>query len=228
MVVTQIPTVLTDPNFETALPNSIDYAELSIYRDLDLLAMKGVRAAGNLTPGVNSASLPTSIIAVESAFAVIQGVPQPLTPASQDFILAAYAGSANGTPQYYAITGLSVTTSGGVAPGLQILIGPPTNVDCILAVYCSQRALPLSATNTTTFISQNMPDLFWAAAMIFWSGYLKNFGAVGYVDDPQMSVTWSKEYARLLKSADVEQARLKFQAPGWQAQPPTPLAQART
>lgn len=225
-VVTQIPTVLTDPNFVTMLPNSIDYAELSIYRDLDFLCMKGELPLANVIAGQNNAAVPTSVIVVESAWASNNaGGFFPLTPASLDYIRGVYGGAANGLPQYFAITGAANSTNTWT-PGLALLFGPPSNGSYTIVGYCSQRAPPLSATNTTTFISLNLPDLFWAAAMIYWAGYMKNFGA--QADDPRMAVSWTAEYARLLKGAEVEQARLKFMSQGWQATPPAQIAQPRT
>jgi hypothetical protein len=219
-VVTQIPTIVTDPNFVTMLPNAIDYAELSIMRDLDFLAMKGAVALGNLTVGNNTLPLATTIVVAETVY-YSGGV---VTPASQDYILTVYAGAANGPPLYWAPIGNAAGSPW--TPALEVLFGPAADITYAMTAYCSQRAAPLSSTNTTTFISLNLPDLFWAAGMIFWAGYLKSFGSQS--DDPRMAVSWTAEYQRLLKGAQVEQARLKFMSQGWQAMPPTQIAQPRT
>lgn len=219
-MVTQIPTVVTDPNFVTMLPNSIDYSELSIYRDLDFLALKGAVALGSLTAGNNTLPLATTIVVAETVY-YSGGV---IAPASQDYIRTVYAGAAEGPPQYWAPIGNASGTPW--TPLLEVLFGPAADQTYVVTAYCSQRAAPLSATNTTTFISSNLPDLFWAAGMIFWAGYMKNFSA--QADDPKMAVSWEAEYQRLLKGAAVEQARLKFQSQGWQAMPPTQIAQPRT
>lgn len=233
-VVTQIPTVLTDPNFLVELPNSVDYSELSLYRDLDFLCMKGPVEAINLA-GSNGVGLPLGVIAVESAY-FLNGTNQvALCPLSIDAMQAIYgtgpviaSGAATGVPQYYAIVGGAGVSGGNWTPSLQLVLGPKPNAQYAIFAYCSQRAPPLSAANPTNFIWSNLPDLAWAAAMIYWSGVLKNFGAAGYVDDPQMSVTWNKEYQRLLAGARVEQDRLKLMSNGWQAMPPATLAQPRT
>jgi hypothetical protein len=80
----------------------------------------------------------------------------------------------------------------------------------------------LSATNTTTFISNYLPDVFIMASMIYVSGYQRNFGRAN--DDPQMAVSYESQYQALLKSALVEEARKKFDASGWSSQSPSPVA----
>jgi hypothetical protein len=222
---TQIPTTLTDPNFLIELPNAIDYGELSLYRDLDFLSMKGFQSLGNTAIGTNSAGLPVGVIAVESAYyAPGAGELAPLCPMSIDAITAIYGALGNGIPTYYAVVG-GANGSPWTA-GLNLLLGPTPNAIYPLSAYCSQRAAPLSATNTTTFISQNLPDVFWAATMIYWSSVMKNFGAAS--DQPQMAVSWEQEYKRLIAGAKTEQDRLKQMSQGWQSMPPATLAQPRT
>ena len=143
-----------------------------------------------------------------------------VAPASQDFIRTVYAGAPNGAPQNFAVVGAAAGADW--TPAVQVLLGPAPDATYTLTGYGTQRETTLSATYPTTFISQNLPDLFWAASMIFWSGYTKNFGAMA--DNPQQSVSWEAEYQRLLKGGAVEEARKKFQAQGWQAQAPTPTA----
>jgi hypothetical protein len=217
-VVTQIPSLPSDPNFQTMLPAAIDYAELSICRDLDFLAMHGQMALGNTTIGTAAVALPTSLVVLESLFYGPTTIPVP--PASQDYILLAYAGAANGPPERFAVAGAA--SGAGWTPGTQIVLGPAPDAVYALTGYGTQRQATLSASTPATFISQNLPDLFWAASMIFWAGYNRNFGAQS--DDPRQAVSWSAEYQRLLHGADVEEARKKFRYQGWQSQFPVPPA----
>lgn len=223
LIVTQIPTFSNDPNFEVYLPNAIDYAELSLYRDLDFLATHGSVA---LTAAIGNPviTLPSTVIVVEELYYGVSNT--PVCPASQPYIRAVYAGAANGPPQYFAIIGAA--SGGPWTPAEAVLLGPSPDQAYAISAYATQRQAPLSSTNTTTFISTQLPDLFFAASMIYFSGVTKNFGAAGSVDDPAMGITWSKEYERLKSSALVEELRKKFQSQGATARFPTPVTtQAR-
>lgn len=249
-LVTQIPSLPADPNFATVLPDCIDYAELSILRDLDLLVAKGQINLGNTTVGIQTYSIPTTVIILES----MSSLYGPLVPTSRDFINTVYpssptfllddngnpiltedgspivtgvvAGAPTGPPKYFILEGNALTVGGPPTlawqPGQQVLIGPAPDIGYPLFGYGVCRPDPLSATNPTTYIATEMPDLFWAISMVFMAGYNRNFGAMA--DDPRQAVSWLAEYQRLLKGANVEQARSKFQAQGWTAQPIAPVA----
>ena len=217
-VITQIPTVLTDPNFQTMLPNSIDYSELSIYRDVDFLSAHGNVTLGNATIGTATQTIPSSVVGLEELYFGASNT--PVSPMSQAAIRAIYSSTPSGPPQYFAVIGAAAGSDW--TPGLTVLLGPAPDQTYPLTGYGWQREATLSATHPTTFISVNLPDLFWSCAMIFWSSYLKNFGAAS--DQPQMAVSWEQEYQRLLKGAQVEEARKRFASQGWQAQSPAPLA----
>ena len=81
---------------------------------------------------------------------------------------------------------------------------------------------PLSAANTTTWISTYMPDLFIMASMIYVSAYQRNFGRVN--DDPAMAQTYEGQYMALLNGAKMEEFRKRFQASGWTSMSPSPVA----
>ncbi len=67
-----------------------------------------------------------------------------------------------------------------------------------------------------------MPDLFWAASMIFMAGYNQNYGAMS--DNTGQAMAWQTQYDRIIKSAAIEEARKQFQSQGWTAQAPAPVA----
>lgn len=219
-VVTQIPSLVSDTNFTTMLPNSIDYAELCCYRDLDFLPLKGPVSFGSATIGTPELTWPSGLTVLEMLY---QGANKiEITPASLSFIRSCYGlGATRGVPQYFAVQG-----NIGSGTALQVVLGPPPDATYAISGYGTVRPAPLSGTNTTTWLSQNVPDLFWAAAMIYWAGYNRNYGAMS--DDPRQAISWESEYQRLLKSAGLEEARRKFESQGWQPFSPTPLAQPRT
>jgi hypothetical protein len=71
----------------------------------------------------------------------------------------------------------------------------------------------------TTFISLYLPDVFIMASMIYISAYQRNFGRAN--DDPQMAITYESQYQALLKTADLEENRKKFEAAAWSSQEPS-------
>jgi hypothetical protein len=214
--VTQIPSLASDPNFLTMLPDAIDYAELTIYRDLDFLNLHGAISIGNTTGGVNTYAIPTAVIAFEQLF--LGSALTPIPPMSQAALRGIYSTATQGPPRHFAIVGSS---SGATwVPSQQILLGPTPDQAYALTGYVTERQAPLSASNPTTFLSTVLPDLFWAASMIFWSGYAKAFGAMA--DDPKMAISWSAEYQRILHGAAVEEAKKKFADQGWRRMPTPP------
>ena len=60
-----------------------------------------------------------------------------------------------------------------------------------------------------------------AAAMVYASGYLQNFGGQG---DPKMSASWEGQYNVLFQSVQVEQLRAAMKSQGWTSQAPNPIA----
>src|SRR6185437_7630884 len=220
-LVTQIPSLVTDPNFVTILPACVDYAELSICRDLDLFAQHGLLDIGALTIGTPTLVVPNDIIVLEQLFYMNGTTRIPITPMSDIALNAIYGSAANGPPVGWCFLGFTPIAG---EQDQQIEVGPPPDVAYEIIASATTRPTPLSATNDTTYISLQYPDLFWAASMIFLAGYNRNFGAMGVVDDPAQGMSWRAEYARLLKSATVEEQRKSFSSQAWTAESPAPLA----
>ena len=213
----------TDSSFTTMLPGCIDYAEQRLYRDLNLLDTQIVDATVSCSSGVRTVALSTAsgtYITVDSISVITpagsgssNGTRSPVFPVSVDFIDAVYpaAGSATGTPQFFARLNLST-----------IVMGPSPDDNYTVEVIGIQRPTSLSVSNSSTVLTQYVPDLFIAASMVFVSGYMRNFGS--QADNPQMSQSWENQYQTLLRSAAVEQARARFYAEGWTSKQPSPIA----
>ena len=75
------------------------------------------------------------------------------------------------------------------------------------------RPTPLSATNTTTFLTLYLPDLFMAASLVFAGENMRDFGAEG--GNPAVAQTWEQNYQALMASANAEELRKRFAGPGW-------------
>jgi len=242
--VTQIATMAvvaeTDAAFVTILPQMITYAENRMYRDIDFMftstSLHGasfVLTAGsrNLSFNINLASnsdaqAGTFVVSEQinlltdaSGNAATTTNPDacvrvPLLPTSKEFLDAVYGSSltANrGQPQYFVPFNETL-----------FFVGPVPDQAYPVEVVGTYRPNSLSATNTSTFISLYLPDVFIMASMIYISAYQRNFGRLN--DDPQMAITYESQYQALLKSAIVEEARKKFDAAGWSSQSPATVA----
>lgn len=242
--VTQIATMAvvaeTDPAFITILPQMITYAENRMYRDIDFMftstSLHGVSFV--LTPGNRNLSFDINLSlnsdAQTGTFVVSEQinlltdasgnaasttnpdacVRVPLLPTSKEFLDAVYGSSltANrGKPEYFVPFNETL-----------FYVGPVPDQAYPVEVVGTYRPNSLSGTNTSTFISLYLPDVFIMASMIYISAYQRNFGRAN--DDPQMAITYESQYQALLKSAIVEEARKKFDASGWSSQSPSPVA----
>jgi len=203
----------TNADFVAMLPTFIQNAELQILRDVDLLGVVFRDPAGVVSAGVRSAALPQTY----GRFVVIEGVnlfvsgarSTSLTPVSREFIDQLYPGEAaltpTGVPVYYARDNDQTLI---FAPSA----GATSNVTGF-EVVGTVRPSPLSASNTQTFISLYLPDLFLAAAMSAVAGWMKNYGA--QADDPKLAVSWQGVYASLLSAVISEEARKRYAAGTW-------------
>lgn len=210
----------TDANFQTMLPGMIDYAEQRTYRELDPLQVQ-VTDTTTLSSGNRNMTPPTTLgtyITIDSVNVITpvtatstNGTRNPLTPVSPEFMDAAYPSgqTVTGVPEFYAMRSPTV-----------VLLGPAPDAGYQAEIIGIQRPTALSSTNTTTFLTTYCPDIFIAASMIYASGYQRDFG--GQADNPQMGGSWEGQYQLLIKSAQMEQARAKWESDGWTSQNPAP------
>lgn len=204
----------TDANFLAALPMTINYAELSCYRDLDLLVTTTSDPVYSTTADNNQLVIPEgdfitiqdiNILTPSGQSNPLNSTRKPLTMTTKEVLYNLYPNAAvPGVPAWAAV--LTQWT---------FLLGPWPDDVYIAEVIGTQRPASLSNSQATTFLSTYLPDLFMAASMVYISGYQRNFGK--QADDPQMSVNWLGEYKRLLESAGKEEMRKKFQSEGWSA-----------
>lgn len=213
----------TDTNFQTMLPGMITYAEQRCYRELDLVATQITDATTTVSSGNRNFSLPTSVgtfITVDNLNIITPAGTQPsagsrvpLTPVDRSFIDLIYPSgqTVTGTPEFFAR-----------ASDTEVIFGPSPDGAYYAEVVGIQRPAMLSSANSSTPLTQYVPDLFVAASMIWASAYMRDFGAG--TDNPGMSQSYEMQYQALFKSADVEQARAKFASEGWTSEDPSPVA----
>jgi len=217
----------TDANFQIFLPGCIDYAEGRIYRDLAPLYTQTTDASATVSSGNRNFNLPTSVgtfitcdninIITPAGTQSSAGTRVSLTPVSPEFMDLAYPSgqTVTGVPQYYAMRSNTLA-----------LLGPAPDAAYYTEVIGTQRPSQLSSGNSSTFLTQYVPDLYIAASMVFAMGYMRDFG--GQSDNPQASQSWENQYQILLKSAAIEQFRAAFESAGWTSNAPAPLATPRT
>ena len=213
----------TDPNFTIILPSMIDYAELRIQRDLDFLSTQISNTSYSFTSGNNVLTIPTSAYVTLQTIEVIlgSGVSTALLPVAKEYIQNVWGGgSTQGVPTIFAVYGGDSATTGLTSQN--ILVGPTPDSGYQVRLTGTMRSQPLSATNTTTFISTYLPDLFIMASMIYISAYQRNFGRIN--DDPAMAQTYESQYQALKASALIEENRKKFEAAAWTSYSPAPAA----
>lgn len=225
---TAIPS--TDASFQAILPSVIKYAEGRITRDLDLMAAN-VRDSSGSTVALNrNFNIPTTVgtflivdgvnVITPASTAPESGTRVALQPASRDFLDWNWPSTTGATvPEYFAYISQD-TYSGGQT---QMIFGPwPDNTYRVEVIGKIQPA-SLSATNTETWLSANLAELYIAAAMISLTGYMQDFGRTS--DAPNMAQSWENQYQLLKESAGVYQARARWAGASWTSKTVEPVAQ---
>lgn len=215
-----VPT--TDANFQIILPQAINYAELRIQRDLDFLSTQISNSSYSFSSGSNILTIPTSSFITLQTIAVSSGgQTYPLTPVTKEYLQNVYGSSTGASvPKFFAVYGGDAATTGLTSQN--IIVGPWPDQNYAAVITGTVRSQPLSASNTTTFISVYLPDLMIMASMIYISAYQRNFGRLN--DDPQMAQTYESQYQALKAGALIEENRKKFEAAAWTSYSPAPVA----
>lgn len=216
-----------DSSFVQIMPQTIAYAEGRIYRELDLLATVVRDSSGTCAANSRNFTLPQSMgrfeivksinVITPSTATVTTGTRNPVTPAAQEVIDGLW-------PSETAALASTVPALFAMITDQAVIFGPPPGAAFPVEVTGFIVPTPLSETNTTTYLSLYLSDLFVAASMVFMSGFMRNFSGAGS-DDPQMAVNWESQYRTLFTSANVVDARQKFASSGWTSTQPEPAAQ---
>lgn len=213
----------TNPDFLAILPEMIDYTELRMQRDLDLLATITSNTSFPLT------ALQRSVTFTQGTFVTIQdvniitpvgtsnpnsGTRNPCLAVAKEYLDFVYPDNSTATlPTYFAPFNQNT-----------LYFGPWPDQNYSLELVGTVRFTPLSATNTTNFLSIYFPDIYVVAAMIWASLFQRNFSASQASNDPAMAGSYEAQYEALLKSALVEEKRKLFQSVAWTSQSPSPVA----
>jgi len=213
-----------DTNFNNILPRIIDSAEQRIYRELDFLYDRTTDSSTSLTANSRSATLPTANI-----FVVVQGV-NVITPAAT----APAAGKRNRLEMVSkdVLDIIWPTEQGGVNNGLPtygallntntLIVAPTPDAAYILEYTGITRPIPMSSSNTTTYLGTTYPDLFLNACMVFGMLYQKDADLPQGAPPGQDVTKWETEYQKAKASVLSEIQRQKNQGQNWSNYSPTP------
>lgn len=217
----------TDTAAQAIIPSMLNYAELRIQRDLDLLPSQIVVNTYSLSIGANMLSISSNDLQTIQTVSITSGTSQiPLLPTTKEFIQNAYNDySYQAAPTYFAVYGGDTGTGGQLYQN--IIVAPYPDQAYPVTIIGTQWLQSLYSTaNTTgtgtTYISTNFPDLLIYASLIYVTLYQRNFGAVS--NDPQMGQTYETQYDILLKSAIEVENRKKFRDAAWSSQSQSPVA----
>ena len=219
----------TDPNFVQILPSIIDYSEQRIYRELDLIVEDVADSSASTTAGVRDFTLPTALgkfqivkdinIITPASTAPGSGTRNALTPVSRSVLDWSWPSSTGtGVPQQFAYYSQSI-----LAGQPNIIFGPWPDATYRVEVIGKIIPIPLSVSNTTTFLSTYLPDLFMMASMVFAQGaFQKNWTPQS--DDPNQATSYEAQYLKLRESAQTWEARKRFSGASWTASQVEPTA----
>jgi hypothetical protein len=212
-----------NPDFIAILPSAIDYAEQRLYSELDLLNVV-TRVSGHLAANSRDFAIPVAngrinitngvnLITPAAANTPSTGKRNQLIAVSRDYLDAV-----GGDPAF-----VGVPTNYAMLTDQNIIVGPAWPDDrYLLEVVGTLRPDPLTPENDHTYLTDFLPQLWFAATMIFMTGWQQNFGS--QADNPQMAVSWEGQYKTLFDAINIEEQRKRYAAGGWASLSPTPVA----
>lgn len=212
-------TLKSDVNPSILIPAAIDYAEQRIYRELNLITMQITDATGILSSDSRTLALSTATGTFISVQEVNVLSPSSIAASSLGAVRNKLAPSALNWVNYLYPSEKSSTYGSPSIPSLfaikddaTLILGPSPDAPYHVEVIGTQRPSPLSASNSSTFLTRILPDLFVAASMVFCCGYVrdKNIGGPLSGDISVASQYWEGEYQKLYKSALAEDVRVKY------------------
>lgn len=195
-----------EANFVAILPAMIEGAELACYRDCDFPSARRTQRL-SIVQGTLSVAPPADMVVARALWVEAgSGVRSEVLRRDASY-LREYAPTATtqGVPKYWATTDAET-----------LLLAPAADASYSLDMEYTYRPASLSSGNPETWLSARYPDLLLYAAMVWASGYQRNFGA--QTDDPQMPGSWMRMYEAALATARNEAALGK----GWGAFDRTP------
>jgi len=138
-----------DSYFNTVVPQMLNYAELRIQRDVDLLPSLTSNSY-TLSSGANVLQLSVNdFVTIQTVQLNNSGTLTPLIPTSKEYIQNVWGNSGStGVPQYFAMIGGDLVTGGDVYNN--ILFGPYANATYPVTIFGTIRTPTLYANSAST------------------------------------------------------------------------------
>lgn len=201
---------ITNAGLVAALPTIIDQAEGMIYREptLNFLSTEVVDDTGFATPNNQQFTLPRHFTVLDQVNLVQGNDRIPLQKTTREWLQAVFTRRIANSPS--DVPGMWAPLTETIAGLPVILLGPTPGGAPQLECIGTARPANLSASNPNTWLWTYLGDLAFAAAMVFTSAYMRNFGA--QADNPQMALSWKAVYDGLMPGASSEEMRRKREA----------------
>jgi hypothetical protein len=209
-----------DAAFNAIIPQMLNYAELRIQRDMDLLPSQTSRSY-SIPAATNTLQISVDDFVTLQTIQVmpLNGSPTTVLPVSKEYLQAVFnSPTTTGIPIYFAMTGGDLSTGGSTFNYIQF--GPYSDQTYTATVYGTIRVPTLynfanttQANTSTTFISTYLPDMLIMASMVYISAFQRNFGRMS--DDPAMAQSYEGQYQSMKNAAAIEEYRKKFQGSAW-------------
>lgn len=221
-----------DELFLAQFPLATSYAEARIYHEIPFIASYAQDTSTTTTAGQRTVSLAGTALPLvtpeqvrlitPSGFTITTGTLVPFDRVTVDWIDRVY-------PNPTTVVTPSLTWQGGrywaLVNGNTIVLGPTPDAAYTVVLGGLFQPLPISASNPTTYLSTNYPDLLEAAICVFLAGALnRNFGQSA--DETGQSMSWELQFNKLLAAAKAEEMRRRGLAPDT-PMPPMPAPPAR-
>lgn len=214
--------------FNAITPQMLNYAELRIQRDMDILPLQTSNTYA-LTPNNNQLQIPVDdFVTLQTISVQTGGQTYPLMSVTKEFLQNVYGSAANlAIPTFFAMYGGDRATGGNTYNN--VILGPWPDAAYPIVVTGTIRApslylkaTTLLAATATTFISTYYPDMLIMASMIYASAYQRNWGKMS--DDPAMAMSYEAAYRALLPAASTEEMRKRFESSAWSSMAPAVAA----
>jgi len=177
-----------DTEFSTKIDTFIANAESRLFRDAPFLYAFKTSNTGSLSSGTATLAMPAGVRTIRSVSITVSSSDVFLQQRLGSYIRDMFPTSATtGQPKYYAIQS-----------DTSLLFGPTPNNTYAFEVLAQENPTGLSSGNTTTWLSNNVPDVLLYACMIEACTFLQFTEGV---------TSWSAKYQESLSSLQSEMVR---------------------
>ena len=177
-----------DTEFTTKIDTFIVNSESRLFRDAPFLPAFRASNTGSLSSGTATLAMPAGVRTIRSVSITVSSSDVFLQQRLDSYLRDMYPASATTSqPKYYAVQSDS-----------SLLFGPTPNSTYAFEVLSNEVPTGLSSGNTTTWLSNNVPDVLLYACMIESCTFLQHVESIA---------VWNAKYIESLNSLQSEMMR---------------------